>query len=88
MSVNQFGLCRKPTIPVNIWNHLFFCFVPFKCGEHTSLREKCPDTKFFLVRIQCECGKIRTRKNYLDNFHAVTVCQNLSKALKTSKNGF
>ena len=23
----------------------------------------CPNTEFFLVRIQSECGKIRTRKN-------------------------
>ena len=28
-----------------------------------SLREKCPNTEFFLVRIQSKCGKIRTRKN-------------------------
>ena len=46
-----------------------------------TLREKCPNTEFFLVRvlphldwirIQSESGKIRTRKTlYLDNFHAV-----------------
>ena len=28
-----------------------------------SLREKCPNTEFFLVRIQSECEKIRTWKN-------------------------
>ena len=28
-----------------------------------ALREKCPHTEFFLVRIQSECGKIQTRKN-------------------------
>ena len=27
-----------------------------------SLRKKCPNTEFFVVRIQSECGKIRTRK--------------------------
>ena len=32
----------------------------------TTLREKCPNTEFFLVRIfQSECGKIRTRKNFV-----------------------
>ena len=31
--------------------------------DSSSLREKCPNTEFFLVRIQPECGKIRTRKN-------------------------
>ena len=34
----------------------------WECAEYT-LREKCPNTEFFLVRIQSECGKIRTRKN-------------------------
>ena len=28
-----------------------------------TLNEKCPNTEFFLVRIQTEYGKIRTRKN-------------------------
>ena len=28
-----------------------------------SLREKCPNKEFFLVRIQSKCGKIRTRRN-------------------------
>ena len=28
-----------------------------------TLREKCPNTAFFLVRIQSEYGEIRTRKN-------------------------
>ena len=28
-----------------------------------ALCEMCPNTEFFLVRIQSECGKIRTRKN-------------------------
>ena len=28
-----------------------------------TLREKCPNTEFFLVRIQSESGKILTRKN-------------------------
>ena len=39
-----------------------------------TLREKCPNTEFFLVRIQSECEKIRTRKTpYLDTFHAVMI---------------
>ena len=52
-----------------------------------ALREQCPNTKFFLVRIfpypdwyevslriHSECGKIRTRKTpHLDTFHAVLV---------------
>ena len=39
-----------------------------------SLCEMCPNTTFFLGRIQSECGKIRTRKNsYLDTFHAVAI---------------
>ena len=28
-----------------------------------TLREKCPNTEFFLVRIQSEYRKIKTRKN-------------------------
>ena len=28
-----------------------------------ALREMCPNTELFLVRIQSECEKIRTRKN-------------------------
>ena len=28
-----------------------------------TLREKCPNTELFQVRIQSECGKIRTRNN-------------------------
>ena len=28
-----------------------------------TLREKCPNTDFFLVRFQSKYGKIRTRKN-------------------------
>ena len=30
-----------------------------------TLREKCPNTEFFLVRIQSKCGKIFTRKNVI-----------------------
>ena len=62
----------------------------FSCLQHEpkslsrTLREKCPNTEFFLVRIaerysaslfiQSECGKIRTRKTpYLETFHAVVL---------------
>ena len=36
-----------------------------KIGSFEShlLREKCPNAELFLVRIQAECGKIRTRNN-------------------------
>ena len=37
-----------------------------------ALRENCPQTVFFLVCIQSEYGKIRTKKTpYLDSFHAM-----------------
>ena len=36
------------------------------------LREKCPNTEFFMVRIQSECGKYGIEKTlYLDTFQAV-----------------
>ena len=38
-------------------------FYLFECLEKWSLREKCPNTEFFLVRIQSEYRKIRIRKN-------------------------
>ena len=66
------------------WARIDFCI---EFGLET-LREKCPNMEFFLVRIfphsdwtdrylvslriQSECGKIRTRKTpYLDKFHTV-----------------
>ena len=37
-----------------------------------TLREKYPNTEFFLVRVQSEYEKIRTRKTpYLDTLHTV-----------------
>ena len=42
--------------------------VEFTCIDITvriTLREKCPNTEFFLVRIQPKYGKVRTRKNSL-----------------------
>ena len=33
------------------------------CSSFLTLREKCPNTEFFLGRIQSECGKMQTRKN-------------------------
>ena len=33
-------------------------------SERITLREKFPNMELFLVRIQSECGKIPTRKNY------------------------
>ena len=41
-----------------------------ECFSVSSLREKCPNTESFLVRIQSECGKIRMAP-YLGTFHAV-----------------
>ena len=39
-----------------------------------SQHENCPNTKFFLVRIQSESGKIRTRKTSCsETFHAVNI---------------
>ena len=43
-------------------------------NEMRTLCEMCPNTAFFLVRIQSECRKIRTEKTpYLDTFHAVGI---------------
>ena len=39
------------------------CRLDFPCFLTIPLREKYPNTQFFLVLIQSECGKIRTRKN-------------------------
>ena len=47
------GKTQKPLFILNI-----------QFDKH-ALREKCPNTEFFLVRIQSECGKIRTRKNFV-----------------------
>ena len=33
------------------------------CLQNVTLREKCPNTELFLVRIQSECEKTRTRNN-------------------------
>ena len=42
----------------------------------TTFREKCPNTEFFLLRIQSECGKIWPEKTlYLDTFLTVTTLQ-------------
>ena len=41
-------------------------------SRYLALREKCPDTEFFLVRIFPHSDWIRIRKTpYLDTFHAV-----------------
>ena len=62
------------------------CIATYDESDKETLREKCPNTEFFLIRIyphsdwirretlriQSECWKIRTRKApYLDTFHAV-----------------
>ena len=40
-----------------------------------TLREKCPNTEFFLVRIQSECGKIRTWKQFaFEHFSRREIC--------------
>ena len=40
-----------------------FSSLNFFASTVHAQREKCPNTEFFLVRIQSECGKIWTRKN-------------------------
>ena len=45
---------------------------------NSALREKCPNTEFFLVRIQSEYRKIRTRKN--------TAFRHFSRSADYSKN--
>ena len=63
-----------------------------------SLREKCPNTELFLVdmipysgwlrrdasylRIQSECGKIRTRNNSVIGYFSRSVCYSSSNILK------
>ena len=45
-------------------------FNPKSLGKE-SMSEKCPNTEFFLVRIQSECRKIWTMKNCIGTLHAV-----------------
>ena len=62
--------------------YLIYIYLYIKCFlfvSSISLREKCPNTEFFLIRtfphsdwmrrdslrIQSECGKIRARKNFI-----------------------
>ena len=41
-----------------------------------TLREKCPNTEFFLARIQSDAGKYGPEKTpYLDTFHVVVCTQ-------------
>ena len=48
-------------------SNLKLCFQnqSFDSGIEASMREKKPNTEFFLVRIQSKYRKIRTRKNYV-----------------------
>ena len=48
-----------------IANYAFAVVFFFECEISLSQREKCPNTEFFLVCIQPDYGKIRTRKNYV-----------------------
>ena len=49
---------------INFLTIRLFCELLYSFFMQT-LREKCPNTEFFLVRIQSKYGKIRTRKNSL-----------------------
>ena len=50
-------------------------FVKIFCSLVTNiLLENCPNTKFFLLRIQHECEKIRTRKNSVFGHFSRSVC--------------
>ena len=55
--ISRFYIAHKQTLAINIVYNWSICTVT------TALCEMCPNTEFFLVRIQSVCGKIRTRKN-------------------------
>ena len=71
--------------------------VSFENGENVEyiLREKSPNTEFFLVRIiQSECGKIQTRKNSVfgqfsrsDKFFKEIILLKLISSLLMKHNG-
>ena len=59
------------TVTIDKIKRLRYCY---ECGRSIGKGfvhcVKCPNTEFFLVRIQSECGKMPTRKSpYLDTFH-------------------
>ena len=69
-------ICRKLRICLHLLkkslreNFIFYAVLD-DLPEY-ALCEMYPNTEFFLVRIQSECGKIRTRKNSVfGHFHAV-----------------
>ena len=45
-----------------------------------TLRENCPNTEFFLVRIQSKCGKIRSKKSFV--FGHFSRCEAMSLSIK------
>ena len=46
-------------------SRIFFSSVYFSTYlQEPTLREKCPNTDFFLVRIHSDCVKMRTRNNF------------------------
>ena len=45
-----------------------------------TLRENCPNTEFFLVRIQSKCGKIRSKKSFV--FGHFSRCETMSLSIK------
>ena len=67
--------CIKPVTPVKLFfkkgNYLRNFFsqkdIHKSIQQHDTqtLRENCPNTEFFLVRIQSKCGKIRSKKSFV-----------------------
>ena len=53
--------------------------------ESITLCEKCPNTEYFLVRIQSKCGKIRTRKHSVFGDFS---CSVKSMKSRTQKGGY
>ena len=84
----------KITKYLYLWRekHLFVFEILFRVFRRSvywniSLREKCPNTEFFLVRIfplfRSKCGKIRTRKNAVFGHFSRNMCLiNNSKCLR------
>ena len=71
--------------------HLDFLLDSFSLAQtykSYALREKCPYTEFFLVRIQSECGKMRTRKNSVfgHTSHSDALLHNSKKIITCQQN--
>ena len=56
------GFLQKKAVLSHCWTELHALTQKEQLSCKNLLREKCPNTEFFLARIQQKCGKIRTRK--------------------------